>query len=145
MTPADRPSVEDTLMHIAWVWAARSTCSYTHVGAVVHREGRILSSGYNGAPAGMPHCEHPPRVPGIPVQPCRTAVHAEANAIAFAARHGVPLYLAEMTTTVTPCVACAQLIVQAGITTVYADEAYRDPAGVELLKAASVEVVILGG
>lgn len=55
---AERPTRDQALMETARVWAARSTCEMLHVGAVFSRDGRILAQGYNGAPAGMPHCEH---------------------------------------------------------------------------------------
>lgn len=135
----DRPSMDEVLMHVAGAMAARSTCSYASVGCVLARDGRLLSSGYNGSPAGMPHCLHPTRVAGKPVEPCSTAVHAEANAVAFAARHGVSLQGATLYTTMTPCVACAQLIIQAGIVKVIAALAYRDPRGWDLIYDANVE------
>lgn len=133
-----RPSVDETLMHVAYAMAARATCPYTSVGVVIARDGRILSSGYNGSPSGMPHCRHEPRTAGHQVEPCTTAVHAEANAVAFAARHGTPLHQATLYTTVTPCIACAQLIIQAGIAKVIAAESYRDQRGWDLILNAGL-------
>jgi dCMP deaminase len=54
----NRPTIDVSLMAVAEVWAERSTCSRNHVGVVIARNGRTIGSGYNGAPAGMPHCEH---------------------------------------------------------------------------------------
>jgi dCMP deaminase len=134
--------MDETLMHMAWTMAARSTCSYRHVGCVISREGRLLTTGYNGAPSGMPHCVHPRRVDGQPVTPCTNAVHDVANAIAFAARHGSVLQGAQAHVTATPCVSCAQLLIQAGIVRVVADEAYRDLSGWELLAAGGVDAIM---
>ena len=56
--PDDRPDRDDTLMGVAYLFAKRSTCSRLHVGAVFSKAGRILVTGYNGAPSGLPHCDH---------------------------------------------------------------------------------------
>lgn len=147
-----RPSTDATLMKIASAWEERSTCSRNHVGAVIAKDGRTLGSGYNGAPAGMPHCEHIPveeRVyPRIleraaiesPRGGCRIAIHAESNAIAYCARHGVSIEGATIYTTLSPCYSCAQLIIAAGLTRVVYGRQYRDKAGLELLIAASLTV-----
>lgn len=121
---------------MAQLTAQRSTCSRLAVGAVIHKHGRILSVGYNGAPAGLPHCTH-----GDSNEPCTTAVHAEANAIVWAAREGIKLHGAELEVTHSPCPACALLIVQAGITAVTFKITYRNPAGINTLKSAGVVVI----
>lgn len=139
----DRPSRDTTLMDTAHVWARRSTCDRAHVGAVISRDGRTLSTGYNGAPAGMPHCVHHQwtELDPVPVSGgCTVAVHAEANAIAWAARHGVKLDGAEMHTTRATCPGCAKLVVQAGIVRVVFYEAHRDMTGVHLLDRAGIDV-----
>lgn len=143
-------------METAAVFAQRSTCSRASVGVVIARDGRILVTGYNGAPAGMDHCSHDCDCEGKPLsgalkyqaawhdprcmslQPCRIAVHAEANAIAYAAKHGVSLDGAELHTTLCPCLPCAQLIVNAGIWRVVAAQPYRDQSGLDLLKKAGI-------
>ena len=102
-------------MQVAEVFATRSTCSRAHVGVVIAREGRILTTGYNGAPAGMAHCNHSPDE----VNGCQNAVHAEANAIAYAARYGISLEGAELYSTFMPCLACAQLVINAGIQQIF--------------------------
>lgn len=143
--PGQRPSIDEVLLHVAYAIAARSTCPYNHVGAIVALHGRVLTTGYNGAPAGMQHCTHGPRVEGKAIVPCVNAVHAEMNAIAFAARHGVSLDGGTMYTTLSPCRTCAQLIINAGILTVVFGEMYRDSAGLDLLSAAKVGYMILDG
>lgn len=138
MMTIDRPSLDVTMLRIARALAVRSTCSRANVGAVIVREGRIISTGYNGAPSKLPHCDH---TDDLPFNGCRVAVHAEANAIAFAARHGVSTNDAILYTTLTPCLPCAQLIINAGITSVVAGELYRDLEGWELLSKVNVELV----
>lgn len=139
MNMNQRPSREQALMEVAEIYAKRSTCSRAHVGVVIAHEGRILSTGYNGAPTGMPHCDHssdPPDYPG-----CRTAVHAESNAIAFASKHGIRLFDSELYTTFSPCLACAQLIINAGIVRVYVQNEYRLSDGEDLLRLAKVDII----
>jgi dCMP deaminase len=126
-------------MEVAWSFSVRGTCSRKRVGAVIARDGRVLVTGYNGAPKGMPHCEHPSE--DDEGTGCRVAVHAEANAIAYAARWGIRIEGADLFSTCTPCLACAQLVVNAGIIRVVAAEPYRDPGGRELLISAGLEVV----
>jgi dCMP deaminase len=129
-----------------------------HVGAAICLGGRTIGTGYNGAPAGMAHCVHElpytPRIQGVgdwgrrmtPIKPhvtepgCKTAVHAECNAIAYAARHGVAVAGATLYVTLSPCFSCAQLIVAAGLIRVVFDKQYRDPAGVDFLARAGLTV-----
>lgn len=132
----DRPDIDETLMAMATLWSQRGTCSRAAVGVVVALEGRIITTGYNGAPAGMPHCDHDETF----VPPCTNAVHAEANALAFAARFGLKTNGATLYTTLTPCVPCAQLIVNAGIQRVVAHTPYRIMDGWNLLYDAGIEL-----
>lgn len=126
-------------MGVARLMAERSTCQRAHVGAVIAREGRILTTGYNGAPAGMPHCNHRPTdLEGG----CKNAVHAEANAVAYAARYGINLMSSTLYTTLTPCLACAQLVINAGVTRAISSSIYRDMMGVNLLRDAGLEVIL---
>lgn len=127
-----RPTMQDTIDAVAEAYAARSTCGRLNVGAVIHTaEGVVLSTGYNGALSGQPHCDH-----STASEPCDLAVHAEANAISFAARRGVALAGQCMTVTHAPCVQCAKLIHQAGIVRVRYLNPYRSGAGIALLKLA---------
>lgn len=133
----DRPTRNEVLMEIADVIAQRSTCTRKQVGAVVARDGRVLVLGYNGAPSGMPHCLHEPNVIDAP---CTIAVHAEANAIAFAAKHGIRLEGATLYTTCSPCHTCAQITINSGIVEVYYLEQYRDTEPIQLLEKAGLKV-----
>lgn len=154
-----RPPRDAILIAHANITSMRATCSRAKVGVVIAREGRVLVTGYNGAPAGMPHCDHScdcrgeytkglerkislqpgwhdPDCPSV--QPCKISVHAECNAIAWAARHGIRLEGGELVTTMCPCLPCAQLIINAGIIRVLAMQEYRSPDGLELLKNAGI-------
>lgn len=129
-----RPSRQEALIATAFIWARRSTCDRLSVGAVIHRNGRILVQGYNGAPSGLDHCpiEHES-------DECR-AVHAEQNAIAFAARHGVEVDGAEIVVTHQPCLSCARSIINSGIKSVTYVHPYRLIDGVLLLREAGITV-----
>lgn len=130
-----RPSRSETLMKTAYLWSERSTCNRLGVGAVITTDGRPIGQGYNGPPSGMAHCEHEEWE-----GPCRMAIHAEANAIAFAARRGTPTFGAEMFVTHSPCVDCAKLIIQSGIVVVHFDVPFREPHGIELLEEVGIVV-----
>lgn len=87
----------------------------------------------------MPHCEHPEGEESVEGSTgCGIAVHAEANAVAYAARYGIRLEGAEMYTTLSPCPSCAMLVINSGIVIVYSAQIYRDPAGVDLLRGAGI-------
>lgn len=154
-----RPMRDQVLMQIARLFALRGTCSRAQVGVVIAQDGRILVTGYNGAPRGMPHCDHAcdcefDNPDDVQEQkdvvghqrscasraPCTVSVHAEANAIAFAAMYGVRLTNSEMYSTYTPCLACAQLIINCGIQRVHCMNPYRDRSGLELLIRAGLQV-----
>lgn len=128
----DRISRDEMAMRMAEAAADRSTCNRLHVGSVILVNNRVVSTGYNGPPAGMPHCDH------LGDDPCVEAVHAEANAIVFAARHGSPIHDGTLYSTHQPCYGCAALIVNSGIVRVVFWMPYRLSAGLDLLNAASV-------
>lgn len=132
-----RLSRDAMLMAMAGVTAMRSTCLRLHVGAVVARDGRLLGSGYNGAPSGLQHCT--PETCNAS-HPCLNTVHAEAGLISFSARHGVRLEGATLYVTHCPCSACAGLILNTGIVRVVYGIPYRLTEGLELLSAGGIEV-----
>lgn len=154
----DRISRSVMLMQMAQVVAQRGTCSRLQVGAVVSKDGRILTMGYNGAPAGLPHCRHdcdcgstdkygdvilPHGSDCSSLGGCQIAEHAERNAIAWAAREGVALKGSSMHCTHAPCVDCARSIINAGIECVTYVVPYRLTAGVELLELAGIQVIAM--
>lgn len=141
---ADRITRDDMLMDIARIISERGTCSRLNVGAVISRDGRIIATGYNGAPKGLPHCKHEVYEKTTLLTNdtgCQQAEHAERNAIAFAARHGVALDGSEMHCTHAPCLQCARSIINTGIMKLSYAVPYRLTQGVELLQQAGVEVV----
>lgn len=132
-----RPDFDQQLLGVADLIATRSTCSRLHVGAVLARDTRVISSGYNGAPAGQPHCEH------VDDTPCRTAVHAEANAIQFARARGVSTVGTTLYVTHAPCLDCALWVVQAGVGRVVYADTYRSTSGLNLLAARRIPITRL--
>lgn len=137
-----RPSHDEYFMEIANVVRSRSTCSRGQVGALIVAENHIISTGYNGAPPGHPHCIDV----GCDVDDehlelgCRRAIHAEANAIAWAARYGVSTESATIYCTAGPCLKCAQLILSAGIKEVVYRVPYRLRDGETLLIESGVNI-----
>ena len=132
-----RISREEMLMAIVRVVSCRSTCQRRRVGAVIARAGRVLSIGYNGVPSGMPHCTE---LTCTPDKPCTDTIHAEANAIAFAAKSGIPIQGATLYCSASPCLDCAKLIINSGIETVIFDDYYRVRDGLHLLIKAQITV-----
>jgi len=132
-----RLSRDAMLMAIAGVTALRSTCLRLQVGAVAARDGRLLGSGYNGAPSGLPHCN--PKTCNAQT-PCTNTVHAEQGLISFAARHGVKLDGSTLYVTHCPCSSCSGLILNTGIARVVYAKPYRLTDGLDLLRSGGVDV-----
>lgn len=149
LTDPERPSWHEYFMGIADLVATRSTCTRRKVGAILVKDKRILCSGYNGAPAKVPHCSETGclraqlNVPsGEKHELCR-GVHAEQNAIIQAAYYGVPLEGATLYCTNQPCSICAKMIINGGIKTVYYRDGYHDPLTLDMFEHAKVELVRL--
>lgn len=120
-----RLSRHEMHMEIARLVAKRSTCERGNVGAVIVRGSRIIATGYNGAPSNAPHCTDVGCHIPDPHMGCQRAVHAEANALAWAARQGIATENAYLYSTHAPCIKCAQLIVTAGISHMWFETEYR--------------------
>ncbi len=138
--PAKQQRYDQAYMRMALEWARLSHCTRKKVGALIVKEGMIISDGYNGTPTGFPNdCED---AEGITLW---YVLHAEANAIMKVARStnnakGATLYL-----THSPCKECSKLILQAGIHRLVYLDAYKDPAGLELLQNGGLLVHKLEG
>ncbi len=137
MEKTTRPDLDEYFLKIASVVAERSTCLRHHVGAVIVKDKHILSTGYNGAAAGLKDClelgclrDQLHIASGTRHEICR-AIHAEQNAIIQAAIHGVSIAGATIYVTHSPCILCAKMLVNAGIKRFvtfgsYADDAFKD-------------------
>ena len=130
----------EMFMGVAYQFARRSTCPRKSVGAVLVRDNRIIAHGYNGAPPGQPHCTEV----GCDLTPqggCQRALHAELNAITYAAREGVRTHGSTAYITLAPCEYCAKLMVTAGVEQVIYREEYRVTDGIDLLLLAGVTLI----
>jgi dCMP deaminase len=145
---SERPDIDSYFVQIARVVSSRSTCLHRQIGAVIVKGKQIVSTGYNGAPAGHPHClDVGCAREGVPSgqrsELCRAA-HAEQNAINFAARHGISIEGATLYTTTYPCSWCAKSVVNAGIARVVFEQDYPDPLAKEILTVISVTRYVPG-
>ena len=143
----ERPSWERYFMDITELVAKRSTCIRREVGAVIIKNKRILSTGYNGAPTGISHCidvgclrEELNVASGERHELCR-GIHAEQNAIIQAAFHGVSINGATLFCTNLPCAICAKMIINAGIVEIYYRSGYSDAISEEMFKEAGIKVI----
>jgi len=145
-TCIDRPSWDEYFIDIAELVSRRSTCLRRSVGAVIVKNRRILSTGYNGAPTGLRHCcevgciRERLNIPsGERHELCR-GLHAEQNAIIQAALHGVSVKDATLYCTNHPCIICSKMIINAGIINIIYRQGYQDELAVEMLEEAGIKV-----
>jgi dCMP deaminase len=146
---AERPSWEAYFMEIASLVAKRSTCLRRSVGAVLVKDKRLLSTGYNGAPSGLEHCldagclrEKLSIASGQRHELCR-GIHAEQNAIIQAAYHGVSIKGSTLFCTNLPCVICTKMVINSGITNIFYQSGYSDSLSQEMLREAKVNLIQL--
>lgn len=144
-----RPSWDEYFMKLAWLVAERSTCERHHVGAVIARDKRILTTGYNGAAAGTKDClelsclRNAMNIPsGQRHEICR-AIHAEQNAIIQGGFHGINIKGATLYCTHSPCILCAKMIANSGIKRVVMDIEYPDKSYKDLFDEAGIETAVL--
>jgi dCMP deaminase len=132
-----RPDWDTYFMEIANVVASRSTCSRAKVGAVIVREKRILTTGFNGSPSGQPHCDD---VGHLMIDGhCARTIHAELNAIIQAALHGISLLDSTAYVTHFPCLDCSQALANSGVSRLVYREQYRPSEhAIEVLKMADI-------
>ncbi len=145
-----KPSFEDIYMDLAESLAVRSHCVKAQVGAVLTKDTRIISLGYNGPPAGTHNCDEVWPEEGCPRDSkgsCSLALHAEQNAILYASKNGVTIDGSTLFVTLSPCIACARVIYSVGIKKVFFKRSYAkfkgipNDEGVDFLRKFGVEVV----
>jgi len=141
-----RPGWDEYFMEIAEIVKKRSTCLRREVGAIIVKDNRILSTGYNGAPKGLPHCSETGclraelNVPsGERHELCR-GLHAEQNAIIQAAVFGTAIDGATIYTTLSPCIVCTKMIINAGIKRIVLREDYNDDLAIKMIRESAIEV-----
>lgn len=138
----NRVSWDRYFMNLAIQAATRSTCDRKHVGAIVVRDKTVLSTGYNGSMRRSPHCTDAGCL--MENAHCVRTVHAEANAIVQAARHGIRLDGATIYVTASPCFNCFKLIVNSGIVSVVYGEFYRDERVAAFAEDLGIDMIHLG-
>jgi len=146
-TTRSRPSWDEYFMKLAFLVAERSTCLRHHVGAIIARDKRILTTGYNGAAQGVKDClelgclRNEMNIPsGERHEICR-AIHAEQNAIIQAGLHGINIKGGTIYCTHSPCILCAKMIANAGIRRFVMANEYADASFKKLFDEAKIEFV----
>ena len=139
-----RPTWDEYFMNLALQTAKRSTCPRAFVGAVLVKDKRIISTGYNGSPAGLPHCtEVGCQMRNLnsgknQVEHCVRTVHAEQNAIIQAAIHGISTKGSILYVTHQPCHLCAKMLVNAGVEKIIYNATYKNEDAESVLKDAKI-------
>lgn len=146
----NKQSFNDIYMELAEKLATRSHCVKAQVGAVLTKDTRIISLGYNGPPAGTHNCDTEWPEAGCPRDSkgsCSLALHAEQNAILYAANNNMNMKGSTLYVTLSPCISCARVIYTVGIQKVYFRKSYaqykgiQNDEGVDFLKRFGVEVI----
>ncbi|HFD04792.1 MAG TPA: cytidine deaminase [Firmicutes bacterium] len=144
----ERPSWDEYFMQITELVKERSTCLRRKVGAVIVKNKRILTTGYNGPPEGFKHCDELGgcirdrlHIPSGQRQELSRAVHAEQNAIVQAAKMGISIDGGTIYVTNHPCVICTKMLINAGIKRIIYKEGYPDELSKEMLKEGNIEVI----
>jgi dCMP deaminase len=143
-----RPSWDEYFMEITNLVATRATCLRRKVGAILVKDRRILATGYNGPPKGVPHCDEiggclreKLDIPSGERMELSRAIHAEQNAIIQAAKMGTNIDGATLYVTNHPCFICAKMLINAGVKKIVYKDGYPDTYAEEILKEADVQVV----
>ena len=148
MKKLKRPSWDEYFMEITDLVATRATCLRRKVGAIIVKDRRILATGYNGPPEGVPHCDElggcireKLNIPRGERQELSRAVHAEQNAIIQAAKMGTNIDDTTLYSTNHPCFICAKMLINAGVKKIVFREGYPDKYAKKILKEADVKVI----
>jgi dCMP deaminase len=135
-------------MKIANLVAERSTCCRAKIGAVIVKDKNILSTGYNGAPSGLPHCTDVGCLIYKSITPdgnieenCFRTIHAEINAIAQAAKHGSSINDADIYITHTPCIHCLKVLINTGIKNIYYQHEYKIETIADMIEQAGINLI----
>ena len=147
----NKPSWDEYFLEITKTVALRATCDRGKSGCVIVKDNRILSTGYVGAPAGLPSCDEVGHLirkvtyeDGCTKEHCQRTIHAEANAILYAAKYGVAINGATLYCSMVPCQNCAMTIIACGIKKVVALNNYQAGSiSIELFKNSNIELVII--
>jgi dCMP deaminase len=131
-------------INVAFLAAENSWAEKKRVGAVLVKDWRIIATGWNGQPSGLPNiCEKviigedgKEKLETLP-----TVIHAEANLFMFCAKNGIPTNNTSIYITLAPCIKCSLLILQAGVKKVYYREDYKNNSGIEFLRSVGIEVI----
>lgn len=149
MAAGNRPEWNEYFMRFALLACTRSSCLRRRVGAVFVHDRQVLTTGYNGAPRSLPHCNAElciraeQNVPSGTRQELCRGLHAEQNALIQAARVGTSVLGADLFTTHHPCSTCAKMLLNAGVGRVFYAASYPDELGVQLLEEGGVEMIHL--
>ncbi len=138
---SQRGTWDEYFMRIATEVASRATCDRKHVGAVIVRDKSILATGYNGSIRGLGHCDEEGHM--MEDGHCVRTIHAEANAVIHAARHGVRIEGATIYVTASPCWGCFRILANAGINRIVFGEFYRDERIFVFASRIGIELVHL--
>lgn len=143
-----RPSWHEYFMQITELVSTRATCLRRKVGAIIVRDRRILTTGYNGPPQNIIHCEERGgclrdelKIPSGQRMELSRAIHAEQNAIIQAAKVGISIQDSTLYVTAHPCFTCAKMLINAGVKEIIYKDGYPDEFAMAILKEAGVEVI----
>jgi dCMP deaminase len=144
---SDRTSWHIYFMRVAQIVSERATCTRAKIGAVIVKDKNIIATGYNGSPAGHPHCTEVGCLLYVSTNPdgeveenCFRTIHAEINAIAQAAKHGVSIDGADIYVTASPCYHCLKTLLNCGISNIYYGKPYKIEKTAQLLEKSHVNL-----
>lgn len=139
--PTYRPAWDDYFMAMVKIISSRGTCDRLYAGSLLAKNNRIIATGYNGAPPGLPHCSDEGHL--LEEGHCVRTVHGEHNALLQAARQGsMSTEGATMYTKYSPCIHCTKYIISCGIKRVVIGKIYRNPNATKMLEEAGIEVML---
>jgi len=134
-----RPSWDDYFMAITKIIAARGTCDRLYAGSVLVKDNRIIATGYNGSPPGLPHCHDAGHL--LEEGHCVRTIHGEHNSLLQAAKQGgTSTEGSTMYAKYSPCIHCTKYIIACGVKRIVIGKIYRSPQAVDMLKEGGLQV-----